>query len=423
MSQAMDRLKKARAKMLVKHPFFATLMMSMPMVETTQIPTAATDMKSLFINPDFIETLDDNVLMFVIAHEIMHTALEHGMRLQQRVPLRWNVAADYAINLILQESGFKVWDQALLDKKYAGMSADTIYNLLTKEEDEQKKQQPQPGQGQGQPQSGDGDDEGDGQGGGGQPDTTQPPQPGQGQGQGQPTQGQPKTGEPGNAHHSPMLGDLKTPESDGDPVAEEKLRKDIQQRVAQAASIARMTGNLSGGLERFVAEVLEPKVPWFDTLRHLMTEFEQVDEDWVQRNRRFSNVYLPSDNAECRMGVAVGIGDTSGSIGNEELCAYGGEFVGICEQTKPEEIRMVWADTRVAGEQVFEVGDDIDLKPAGGGGTDMRVPLKYVEQFEPRIVVLFTDGYTPWPTEEPPYPLIVCCTTNAACPIGEVIRI
>jgi predicted metal-dependent peptidase len=420
-SQAMDRLKKARAKMLVKHPFFATLMMSMPMIETQMIPTAATDMKQLFINPDFVESVDDDVLMFVIAHEIMHTALVHGMRLSGRDPLRWNVATDYAINLILKDSNFKIWPQALLDEKYRDLSADNIYNQLKKEDDDQQQQQQQ-GQGrqQGQPdpnaQPQPGQQPSQAAGAGGQ---QPPPPPGQ---QPQPGSGPPTAGQPGNQHHSPMLGDLIQPDAAGDPVAEDRLRKDIQQRVAQAASIARMTGNMPGSLERFVQQVLEPKVPWYETLRHLMTEHDQVDEDWMHRNRRFAT-YLPTDHAENRLGIAIGIGDTSGSISDEELIDMGSEFTGICEQTKPEEIRMVWADTHVQSVQVFEPGDVIDLEPKGGGGTDMRVPLKYAEQFEPRIVVLFTDGHTPWPKEEPPFPLIVCCTTQVPVPIGEVIRI
>lgn len=404
-SAQMDRLKKARAKMLVKHPFFATLMMSMPMVETTSIPTAATDMKSLYINPLFVDSINDDVLMFVIAHEIMHTALEHGIRCQQRHKLRWNVAADYAINLILKDSNFKVWEHALLDEKYREMSADSIYNQLAKEEDQQKQK-------------------GGGGGGQGEPDPNAPQQ-GQGQGSGDDEDGPqtPGTGEPGNKHHSPMLGDLKEPDVAGDTVAEDRLRKDIQQRVAQAASIARMTGNLPGGLERFVQQVLDPKVPWYDTLRHLMTEFAPSDEDWTHRNRRFGDIYLPSDHAEDRMGEVIAIGDTSGSIGHDELEQYVAEFAAIAEETKPETIRLVWADTEVAGEQLFEEGEQIKPRPKGGGGTDMRVPLKHVEQFEPKVVVLFTDGHTPWPKEEPPFPLIVCCTTGVKVPVGEAIRI
>lgn len=140
---ATERIKNARALMLVKHPFFASLLLSMPMVETTEIPTAATDMKTLYVNPAFVDSIDDKTLLFVLAHEIMHTALQHGLRKQTRVPLRWNVACDYSINMTLKDSGFTIWDQALFDEKYRlppapnsgsgtkglPMSADSIYNL------------------------------------------------------------------------------------------------------------------------------------------------------------------------------------------------------------------------------------------------------------------------------------------------------
>jgi predicted metal-dependent peptidase len=117
------------------------------------------------------------------------------------------------------------------------------------------------------------------------------------------------------------------------------------------------------------------------------------------------------------------IGDTSGSIGNDELVKYMSEAAAIAEEVRPEHIRIMWADTRVAGEQVFEEGEPITPKPMGGGGTDMRVPLREAEQYEPEVVVLFTDGYTPWPDGEPPFPLIVCCTTETEVPIGIDVRI
>jgi predicted metal-dependent peptidase len=391
--QTEKRIKNARAKMLVKHPFFATIMMGMPMVLTTDIPTAATDMKSLFVNPDFVESIDDDVLMFVVAHEIMHTALEHGIRRQSRDPMLWNIATDYSINLTLKDSKFKVWDRALLDEQFRNedgfaIAADVIYRQLEQEQ----QQQPQ---------------------GGGQ---------GQGQGQGQPQQGS-GAGQPGQPHHSPMLGDLIEPDEAKDPVAQDKLSRDIQQRVAQAANVARMVGNLPAGIERFVEQVLDPKVPWYEMLRHLMTEFQPTDDDWSRRNRRFADIYLPSENAENRLGEFIAIGDTSGSIGDEEMAQYLAEFRGVAEDCKPERTRLVWADARVAGEQVFDEHDELIPRPEGGGGTDMRVPLKHVEQYDPKIVVLFTDGFTPWPTEEPPYPLIVCCTSEVKVPVGEVVRI
>jgi hypothetical protein len=47
----------------------------------------------------------------------------------------------------------------------------------------------------------------------------------------------------------------------------------------------------------------------------------------------------------------------------------------------------------------------------------------HVMQYDPTLAILITDGYTPWPETDPPYPLIVLCTTNAPVPIGQVVRV
>lgn len=373
----MDRLQKARAKMLIKHPFFATLLMSTPMIVTRDVPTAGTDMAKLYINPDFIETLpNDEQVLTLFGHEVMHIALEHGLRLQGRNPMVWNWAADFAINLVLKEAGFEPIANWLCDDKYKDMSADQIYDLLQKECDKARKQ---------------------GKGG----------------------KGQPGDGPPG------AFGkDLMDPHGGGDPAAQAKLRRSVQQRVAQAANVARMAGKLSGSLERLVADILNPKVPWQEVLRDYMTRICTSEESWSKRNRRFRDVYLPARRSENRMGEIVMIGDTSGSIGNDELAKYMAEAGAIAEDVRPERIRIIWADTRVAGEQLFEEGEEIKAVPKGGGGTDMCVPLKHAEQYEPEVAILFTDGYTPWPSRPPEYPLIICCTTDVDVPpIGQVVRI
>lgn len=370
----MDRMQKARARMLLKHPFFATLLVSTPWVMTTDVETAATDMTTLYFNPDFMESLSDEHILFVMAHEVMHMALEHGLRQQARDGRAWNIACDYALNLVLKESGFDIWPQALCSDAFKGMSADQIYDLLKK-------------------------------------------QSGKGGGQGQPG----RANMPGN-HNSPMLGDLKDPPNAGDPAAQAKAERQIRQKVAAAAQQARLAGKLSGALERLVGDILDPKVPWVDLLRDYMTRITKDDEQWTKRNRRFQHVYLPARHSE-KMGEIIMIGDTSGSISNDELSKYMAEAGSIAEDVHPERIRIVWCDAAVKGEQVFEEGDVIVAKPKGGGGTDMRKALDHIEQYEPEIVVLFTDGYTPWPQVDPPYPLIVCCTTDVQVPVGIDVRI
>lgn len=393
----LDNMAKARTRLLLNHPFFASLIMSSPYVMTRDVPTAATDGKKLYFNPDFMDglTLEEN--MGVQCHEVLHDALLHVMRLYGRDRFIWNVACDYTINKIVLDAGLKLPKGCLIDVELGKNSADVNYELLMKKaEDERKKRKEQ----------------GDQQGG----------QPGNEQGQGG---GQSVTGE-SQSHPGikpDILGeDMREPDGGENPADRAKREQEIRQRVAQAANMARMAGKLPGSLERFINEVLNPQVPWQDYLREYMTKVIHADESWAKRNRRFSDVYLPTRHSE-RMGEIVVIGDTSGSIGADELNKVGAEIRSIADDCNPERVRVIWADTKVASEQVFEAGEELTFQPTGGGGTDMRVPLEHAEQYEPEVVVLITDGYTPWPKEEPPYPLIVVCTTSAACPVGQVVRI
>lgn len=375
----MNLMQRARGKMMIKHPFFATLMVTTPWVETRDLPTAGTDMEKIYFNPDFMESLGTvEKAMFVIAHEVMHIAFNHGQRLHTRNPMIWNIACDFAINLILAESGFELPDCALYDKKWEGKSADDIYEELMKLVDKarQKGQSGEPGQGN----------------------------------------------IPGFDDMHGGKGDLMQPAHADNPAKAAELERSIKQRVAQAATTARMAGKVSAGLDRFINDVLDPKVPWPDLLRDYMTRVTKDDESWGRRNRRFRDIYLPARHSE-KMGEIIVIGDTSGSIGPEELQQVATEVQAVADQVKPERIRVMWADTRVCGEQVFEEGELILVKPKGGGGTDMRVPLREAEKYEPHVVILITDGYTPWPEGEPPYPLIVCCTTEVEPPVGSLVKI
>jgi hypothetical protein len=68
----MNRMQKARAKMLIKHPFFATLLMSTPMIllpadNAEGVPTMGTDMEKLYVNEEWVETLNDDEILGVLA--------------------------------------------------------------------------------------------------------------------------------------------------------------------------------------------------------------------------------------------------------------------------------------------------------------------------------------------------------------------
>lgn len=126
----MNKLTKAKVQMIVSAPFFATIALSLEYVEDKSIPTACTDGKTIFYNPDFIESLTKEEIVGLLIHEVLHIANLHHLRLQNRDPERFNVAADYTINEIITQAGYSLPKGGLLDPKYSNMSAEDIYNQL-----------------------------------------------------------------------------------------------------------------------------------------------------------------------------------------------------------------------------------------------------------------------------------------------------
>lgn len=407
----MPTISKAKARLLMKHPFFATLLLRTQVTITDQVQLAATDGDRMYFNPTFLEKLSVEDVMTVMCHEIGHDSLLHSLRLGERNHELWNIACDHAINLMLIDQGFKcpkaVPGGWLADPKYKGWSADKIYDDL-------RRNPPPP-----PPSGGQGDDDDDGDDGDDQPGGSGS-KPGKGD--------KPGKGKGGQHKRDWLHGDLMpTPAKTEAEMA--KAQQNAKQKVASAANFARMAGKLTGELARMVDECLETKVPWTEVLRDFMLRVVKSRESWNHRNRRFSKVYLPRRH-EKRMGPIMFIPDTSGSMwygGNDQsdldkICS---EMAECATQTEPENITVLWVDTDVKGRQVF-TPDEFELsklEPEGGGGTDMRVGLKAAEALNPQVVVLMTDGYTPWPDAEPPFPLIVISTTAIASPVGTTIHI
>lgn len=376
MSQQHSKISKAKARLMLNHPFFATLLLRTQVLVQDHslggapVELAATDGSNIYFNPQFLDKCSVEDTMAVLVHEVGHDSLLHSLRLGLRNADLFNQAADHAINLMLEDQGFKApasvpggW---LADPQYKGWSADRIYDDLRRK---------------------------------------QPPPQGGGQ------------GDPGAGKRDWLHGDVLPSPTQGDEAAQAQAETKAKQRVAAAANMARMAGKLTGELERMVGEFLETKVHWTDVLRDYMTRIVKSRDNWSRRNRRFASLYLPTRRST-EMGPIVFIPDTSGSMFGEDMEKICSEMSHCAMQTQPESITVVWADAAVKGEQVFSPGEFSfeALKPVGGGGTDMRVPLKHVEELEPQVVVLLTDCYTPWPNEQCPFPVICISTTTAACP-------
>jgi predicted metal-dependent peptidase len=93
-------------------------------------------------------------------------------------------------------------------------------------------------------------------------------------------------------------------------------------------------------------------------------------------------------------------GDTSGSIGEDELCKYLAELGAIVDDCQPQRITVVWCDDAIHHIDEIEEASDLEtIKHAGtqggGGGTDCMPVFDWIAEHteKPEVFIGFTDGY------------------------------
>ncbi len=123
-------MSRAIARTVLDHPFFASLLLGMRLREDTSTRTACTNGNEIRFNPAFIESLQVDQVVFVLAHLVMHVAHHHPLRRNNRQLGKFNKAGDYAINGILKDAGLSLIPGAFYKKDYEHLSAEQIYEKL-----------------------------------------------------------------------------------------------------------------------------------------------------------------------------------------------------------------------------------------------------------------------------------------------------
>lgn len=182
---------------------------------------------------------------------------------------------------------------------------------------------------------------------------------------------------------------------------------DWQIAAEQAAAVARKAGNMPASMDREIKASRETKTDWRTILRRFIENSVPSDYSWTNPNRRFvsQGIYLPGVIRENmpRIGVAV---DTSGSINAQMLAQFAAELTAIVQETRPEDVEVVYCDTKVHGVEHFSPDDgEIVLKAKGGGGTSFDPALKHFEKDPPACVIYLTDLEASRP-EEPEFPVL-----------------
>jgi predicted metal-dependent peptidase len=405
----------ARVGFMNACPFFCYYFYSeMEEYPTLDMQTAGVDGRRLFYNPNYLQTLKPPERVFVLAHEVYHAIQRHPSRMKHYRSvgklrnLDWsqewfNICADYTINADLIANSIGMCNPAwLYDPAISGK--DLVEDIYEK----------------------------------------YPPPQGSG-GQGNSTFGQSRSSR--NVRKPDKLAQA----NDGrfDNVMEPKTdqvtgKEDIpdesahREAVARAAAAAKAIGKMPASFQRIVDEILEPQISWREQIRLLITgRLGNKTETWRRLNRRsvvwstISRVGYPVIPGRTGYGAdtVVCVADSSGSIGEKEICACFAEIGGIMTDVKPRRILLIWCDAkvkRVDEATSFDELEAIRVKGGvGGGGTDFRPPFEYLAEqgIRPEALIYLTDLCGPFPAEKPSYQVVWCATTDKEVPWGDVVRI
>jgi predicted metal-dependent peptidase len=388
---AEQRLSKAVVDIMGSPKYVAlagVLMIGSRTVDDTT-KTACTNGRDEKYGRAFIETLSDAELRFLVLHECYHKLYKHLItwrHLYDDNAQLANMACDYVINIKLTDDnrdGFAVMPKVgLLDTQYRDMDSAQVYRLLKDDDDES----------------------GGGGGGSGDGDGT--------------------SGTGLDDHDWEGAGKLTDEEG-------KQLARDLDEAIRQGALAA---GKLGSGGERMFEDLLQTKIDWREALREFISTTCQGNDysTWRRPNRRFvsSGYYMPSGVSE-QVGELVIAIDTSGSIGGRELAKFLGEVKGICDQVKPDVVRLLYWDTEVCADEKY-VGAEVEnlvnsTKPEGGGGTTVECVPAYMADHgvKPQAVVVLTDGYLGGSWGQWACPVLWCIVGNAnAVPdVGKYVHV
>lgn len=400
-----DELDTIMCKFSISFPFWGVLAERCKFSLTENlIPTAGmTGDGHCMFNVNFVNELREKhrekyskKLLFLVAHEICHFVFEHMDRREDRDPRRFNVAADYAINLLLHyqfdDKDYFI-EGGCLDEKYKDMCAEQIYECLLNEDKENFERYKDKiivdvicdG-------DGDGDSDSDG---------------------------------------TMTIRDRRVPLPSKDGKSEEVQKSEMSDHVrrafTEAYAVAKSQGKLPADFERAIAKILKPKVDWLRALRNKLrygvSRLEKRDVTWNIPNKRFlgRDYILPSNIGPESPKICYAV-DTSGSMSQKDLEQAMGELEDIRKRFNAK-VYVLDCDADVHSSKWLNPQEPLPVLN-GGGGTDFRPVFEHIQEnkLNPDYVVFFTDGYGSF-GDDPNMNVLWVMTTDVSPPYGETVRV
>ena len=374
-----EKLSKAKAKLLVSQPAFGHIVTHMRFERNDDLQNFVSDGKRFEFNDDFLATCSEEEIEFALCHAALHTVLNHTSRKQKRASYLWQLSTDYAISSMLHQSGFKLPDFARYQKRFSGMYAEEIYEIL---KDEIKNEEFS-------------DDE--------EQDTGFNEE---------------------NKRQNTQNLQKNNKKDDTKSQMEAELEERLEQKFIQEL-LERFEEEFPEPIKRLIHFEPKASIDWRNTLRRALEPFAKNDYTLFPPSKKllYEGVYLPSfQSEELHLAIAV---DTSASIDETLLKRFLDEVAYILLLFSAYKITFFAADDAIREIKEIQKGEAFPRFLLGGCGTDFRVVFTHIEQkrIYPKLLLYFTDLEGFFPKKAPPYEVIWVTQSEKKAPFGKTIQI
>lgn len=365
-------------------PYLSTALYALATVPSDGPRTMATDARwRLYVNPDWLSTTPTPEVGRMLVHQLWHLLADHADRattaqVHRGSAAAWRTAADLTVGEVLPwaEHGLPAATDRGLPR---GRSAEEYFALLAG--------LPAPGSAAG---------------GGGAVEA--PPDSA-------PTDGGAQRPQDCGSGCDGIPRGYDLPATGADPLgldthSAESLRREVARGLAEHH---RARGGLPGEWGRWIGAVLDPVVPWPRVLRAAVRR----GVGWGQGHTDFTYSRISRRQASAGAAIlpalrrpvpaVVIILDTSGSVEDGLVAQALGEVEAVLASLAIPGTAVTVMAVDAAVHTVARVRDVASVELAGGGGTDMGVGIAAAVRTRPapEVVIVLTDGYTPWPAAPP----------------------
>ena len=361
-----------RARLLSELPFYGEILMKLPLVETRDVRTAATDGRQIFWNPGYMEKKTRGERNFILMHELFHVLLRHCTRCGDRDPQIWNIANDLIVNSMVSElsADFRragIEFQSPADGLYAAIRPDetseNLYQMILQ-------------------------DNGD------------------------------RSGRKGRKwelrRRYTISGEKKTPAdtielSPSDvpedlrpqaltPQEAEELNRALDALVRDALRNNPGSGSGSRFMDAVVALTGEKRLNWKQVMRGMLTDLQDGEASYATPERKYlhMDLILPGHgNTDPAIEEVWAFVDCSGSIANEQLKKFLLELYALVRTFRCT-LHLVYWDTQVREvyRNLQSEKEVLESLPHSGGGTDINAVYRWLSgnKVRPDVMVILTDG-------------------------------